>query len=74
MSYYCSECVVNWCPRQAHYGRCPTCGGSTVPSEQPVSDDADTLYRIACAEAQKRDAYAHFERYYAMPEQDRRAA
>jgi hypothetical protein len=74
MSHHCSECVVNWSPYQADHGRCPTCGASTVPIQEPVSDDADTLYRIACAEAEMRDAYAHFELYYGAPEQDRRAA
>jgi hypothetical protein len=41
---------------------------------EPVSDDADTLYRIARHEASSRDAYAHFELYYGEPEPERRAA
>jgi len=74
MSYYCSECVVNWSPYQCDRGNCPTCGGGTVRRQEPASDDADTLYRIAHAEAAKRDAYARFELYYADREQERQAA
>jgi hypothetical protein len=40
MSYYCSECVVNWGPDQTDRGHCPTCGGGTVRSQDPASDDA----------------------------------
>ena len=72
MSYHCSACEVNWRPRQADHGRCPMCGRGTVCTEEPASDDADLLYRIARAEADNRDAYAHFERYYAWD--DRQAA
>jgi hypothetical protein len=45
-----------------------------VRRQEPASDDADTLYRIARAEAAKRDAYARFELYYADREQERQAA
>jgi hypothetical protein len=38
MSYYCSECVVNWWPGQTDGGQCPTCGGGTVRSQEPASD------------------------------------
>jgi hypothetical protein len=74
MSYYCSECVVNWWPYQTDHGHCPTCGGGTVRKHEAASDDADTLFRLARAEQDKRDAYARFERYYAEREQERRAA
>ena len=74
MSYHCSECRVNWSPHQIDHGHCPACGGGTVRRAEPASDDADTLYRIARDEATSRDAYAHFDRYYAEREQDRRAA
>jgi hypothetical protein len=74
MSYYCSECLVNWWPHQTDHGHCPKCGGGTVGAWAPASDDADTLYRIARDEAISRDAYAHFELYYAEREQGRRAA
>jgi hypothetical protein len=50
------------------------CGAVTLYAEEPASDDADLLHRIARAEAHKRDVYAHFERYYARDEQDRHAA
>src|SRR4051812_1087186 len=26
MSYYCSECDVNWWPYQTDHGHCPSCG------------------------------------------------
>jgi hypothetical protein len=74
MSYHCSECRVNWSPHQTDHGHCPACGGATVRRPEPASDDADTLYRIARDEATSRDAYAHFDLYYAEREQDRRAA
>jgi hypothetical protein len=50
------------------------CGASTIRTDDPASDDADLLYRIARAEAEKRDVYAHFDRYYASNDQDRHAA
>jgi hypothetical protein len=40
MSYYCSECVVNWWPDQTDHGHCPTCGGA-VDSQEPA--DASPL-------------------------------
>jgi hypothetical protein len=39
MSYYCSECVVNWWPDQTDHGQCPTCGGGTVRRQEPSSED-----------------------------------
>jgi hypothetical protein len=71
MSHYCSECLVNWSPHQTDHAHCPKCGAGTVSRTEPVSDDADILYRIARHEATSRDAYAHFELYYG---QERRAA
>jgi hypothetical protein len=50
------------------------CGRGGVCTEAPASEDADLLYRIARAEAQKRDIYANFDRYYVGPEDDRQAA
>jgi len=74
MSYCCSGCEVNWWSYQADHGRCPMCGASTVCTEEPASDDADLLYRITRAESEKRDVYAHFERYYGGGAQGRFAA
>lgn len=39
MSYYCSECVVDWSPDETDRGDCPTCGGGTVRRQQRASDD-----------------------------------
>jgi DNA-directed RNA polymerase subunit RPC12/RpoP len=39
MSYYCSECVVDW-PDQADGEQCPTCGGGTVLRQEPAGDEA----------------------------------
>ena len=50
------------------------CGAGTISVQERASDDADLLHRIARAEADKRDAYAHFDRYYAWDDHDRRAA
>jgi len=51
------------------------CGADSIATTQPASDDADLLYRIARAEAQKRDIYANFDRYYVgLDERDRTAA
>ena len=74
MSHHCSECLVNWWPHQTDHGHCPKCGGGTARTMESVSDDADTLYRIARHEASSRDAYAHFELYYGQREPERRAA
>ena len=74
-SYCCSACEVNWWPHQADHGRCPMCGGASICTEEPASDDADLLYRIADGEAHKRDNYANFHRYYVLfDEQERNAA
>lgn len=75
MSYGCSTCEVNWWSHQADHGRCPMCGGASVGTEEPASDDAELLYRIASAEAEKRAIYANFDRYYVgFDEQERNAA
>jgi len=39
MSYYCSECVVNWSPYQTDQGQCPTCGGGVRRSQEAVGDE-----------------------------------
>lgn len=70
MSYYCSECVVNWWPYQAKGGCCPRCGGGTVRRQEPASDDADAQFALARAEAERRERHAAFEAYYAAREQD----
>lgn len=74
MTYYCSECVVNWWPYQAKGGCCPTCGGGTVRRNEPASEEADRLHRRPRTEAEIRDRYARFEAYYAAREQFRDAA
>jgi hypothetical protein len=50
------------------------CGGAVICTEEPASDDADLLCRIVDAEAQKRDVYAHVDRYYVARESDLEAA
>jgi hypothetical protein len=51
------------------------CGGDSIGTEAPASDDAGLLFRIARAEVEKRDIYANFDRYYVgLDEQDRTAA
>jgi hypothetical protein len=49
MSYYCSECVVNWWPDQIDGGHCPTCGGGIVRTKEPAVEAA-TLSRLELAE------------------------
>src|SRR3954453_17814086 len=61
MTYYCSECVVNWWPYQATAGCCPRWGGGTSRRQEPASDDADDLFSAARAEAERRDRHARFE-------------
>jgi DNA-directed RNA polymerase subunit RPC12/RpoP len=39
MSYYCSECVVDWWPDQTDGQHCPTCGAGTVHRQQPSGDE-----------------------------------
>jgi hypothetical protein len=74
MTYYCSECVVNWWPYQATDGCCPVCGGGTSRRQEPASADADELHRKARTEAERRDRHARFEAYYAEREQHGEAA
>jgi hypothetical protein len=74
VTYYCSECVVNWWPYQARDGCCPTCGGGTTRSHEPASEEAEVLHRRARTEAELRDRYERFEAYYAQRERLRNAA
>jgi hypothetical protein len=69
MSYYCSECVVNWWPYQAKDGCCPCCGGGTVRRQERASDDADAMFAFARQEAERRERHAAFEAYYQAREQ-----
>jgi hypothetical protein len=71
MTYYCSECVMNWHPFQCTDGACPECGGGTKRSYDPASPDAEARHRAAVDAAAKRDRYARFEAYYAAREQQR---
>jgi hypothetical protein len=71
MTYYCSECVMNWWPYQCTDGRCPECHGGTKRSRDPVSEDADRRHRAVLAAAIKRDRYERFEAYYAAREAQR---
>jgi hypothetical protein len=73
VSYGCSACEVNWWPHQGNDGRCPMCGGDSICTQEPGSDDADLLYRMANADAQQRDIYANLDRYYGL-ERDADAA
>jgi hypothetical protein len=73
MSHHCSGCDVNWWPHQTDDGRCPMCGGGTIDMQEPVSDDADLLYRIVCDDVARREAYAHFEIDFAEEGHDRAA-
>ncbi|MGH2941340.1 MAG: hypothetical protein ACRDLN_00995 [Solirubrobacteraceae bacterium] len=41
MSYYCTECTVNWWAYQTDDGQCPTCGGGTVRAARHAGDSAD---------------------------------
>jgi hypothetical protein len=73
MSHHCSGCDVNWSSHQTDDRRCPMCGGGTVERHEPVSDDADLLYRIVSDEAARRHTYAHFQVDFAEGERDRAA-
>lgn len=64
MSYFCSECVVNWWPYQAKGGCCPRCGGGTVRRPEPAGEDADAQFALARQEAERRERHAAFEEYY----------
>ncbi len=73
VSYFCSQCLVNWWPYQAKGGCCPRCGGGTSFRQEPASDDAEPLFVIARVEAAHRERCAAFEAYYAEREQHRAA-
>jgi hypothetical protein len=68
MTYYCSECVVNWWPYQALGGSCPRCGGGTHRRQEPASHDADTLFRQAREASALTANQRDFEDYYAARE------
>gem|GEM_PF-2264340 len=74
MTYYCSECVMNWYPFHCTGGACPQCGGGTRRSNDPASPDAPERHRAALAVAVKRDRYARFEAYYTEREQQHPSA
>jgi hypothetical protein len=74
MTYYCSDCAMNWHPYQATDGCCPECGGGTTRSREAASPDADARHRVVLAERIKRDRYERFEAYYAARELQRMAA
>lgn len=73
MSYFCSECLVNWWPYQATGGCCPRCGGGTRFRQEPASDAAEPLFVIARIEAARRERCDAFEAYYARRERNRAA-
>lgn len=74
MTYYCSECVMNWHPFHCNDGACPECGGGTRRSNDAASPDAVARHQLARAAAIKRDRYARFEVYYAQREQQHPSA
>lgn len=49
MSYYCSECVVDW-PDQTDGEQCPTCGGGTVRRDEPTTGDEAAASPLELAE------------------------
>jgi len=74
MTYFCTECIINWWPYQAKAGCCPTCGGGTVRRHEPASPEAERLHNRARTPAELRDRHAQFEAYYAQREQQRHPA
>jgi len=50
MSYYCSECVMDWRPQQTEDGQCPTCGGGTIPRRDSTGE-GHVPSRLELAEA-----------------------
>ena len=74
MTYYCSECVMNWHPYQCAGGCCPECGKGTKRTTEEVSSDADIRHRAALAARIKRERYEQFEAFYAERELQRFAA
>ncbi len=78
MTYFCGECCMNWWPYQCTDGCCPTCGGGTRRTYDPVSPDANELHQAALAKriARERSEHAHrlFEEFYAAREAARAAA
>jgi len=74
MTYYCSECVMNWHPYQCAEGCCPECGRGTKRTPDEPSSDAALRHRAALAAAAKRERYERFEAFYAERELQRIAA
>ena len=71
MSHHCTECDVYWWPYQTKAGRCPQCGGGTVRSHEPASQDSVSLHQEALAESDRRVLHRRFEAYYAKRQQHR---
>ncbi len=64
MTYYCSECVVNWHPFQCDAGACPKCGGGTVRRQQHPSAEANDLFASIKARRDSELKHDLFEKFY----------
>lgn len=71
-SNYCSECVINWSPHHTRgEGTCPGCGSGTVRRQEPISDEAEAMYKEVIAQEVKQHKYEMFEEFYAKREAER---
>lgn len=73
MTYECKACGIRWYPYMTDAGRCLSCGGGTVRTNESVSANALEHYRKLRARGVAADAYDRFEEFCAQREL-RRAA
>lgn len=65
MTYYCTECVVEWHPYMAQNGVCPSCGGGTRRHNRGTApSDIDELFEATARERERLDKIDRFEQYY----------
>ncbi len=65
MTYYCSECVINWWPYQCAAGCCPECGGGTTRKQEPADADADVRFKAAMRARVERERSEHNHKLFA---------
>lgn len=73
MTYYCSECVMNWNPYQCPQGCCPECGSGTYREHEPASVDAEERFKASMRKRVERDRREH-EHKLRVDDEKRRSA
>lgn len=65
MTYYCTECAVEWYPYMAKNGVCPSCGSGTRRHNHGLpTTGLVELYNATSVERARLDNLDNFETYY----------